>query len=116
MCLELFYQQIGEKDVNLTINQVKEDLIPEQLYSNTLEMQANEGQVHINPIDPSPAVAAHAVLSGHSHLEKWQLFHIFPHFSRGEPKKLHIGVQYIKLKAIKCSSKYQRNHFENRYS
>ena len=50
MCLELFYQQIGEKDVNLTINQVKEDLIPEQLYSNTFEMQANEGQVHVKPI------------------------------------------------------------------
>ena len=35
-----------------------------------------------NPIDPNPAVAAHAVFlqSGHSRPKKRPLFHIFPHF------------------------------------
>ena len=68
----------------------------------------------VNPIDPNPAVAARAVLpqSGRSRPEKRQFFHIFPHFSKIEPFKKylpHTGVQYIKLKLMKCPFQYKRN-------
>ena len=69
-----------------------------------------------NPIDPNPAVAARAVFpqSGRSRPEKRPFFHIFPHFSKIEPSKKylpHIGVQYIKLKVLKCWFRCKRNHF-----
>ena len=42
-----------------------------------------------NPIDPNPAISAHAVFpqSGHIRPEKRTFFHIFPHFSKLEPNK-----------------------------
>ena len=44
---------------------------------------------HFNPLDPNPAIAAHAVFpqSGRSRPEKQPFFHIFPHFSKIEPFK-----------------------------
>ena len=78
---------------------------------------------HFNPIDPKPAIAAHAVFpqSGHSRPEKRPFFHIFPHFSKIEPSKKylpHIGVQYIELKLMKCPFEFKRNNFIliNRYA
>ena len=42
--------------------------------------------------------------------EKWQFYHIFPHFSKREPSKSKkYRVQYIKLKTTKCCFKYKRN-------
>ena len=76
-----------------------------------------------NPIDPNPAVAACAVFpqSGRSRPEKRPFFHIFPHFSKIEPSKKylpHIGVQYIKLKVLKCWFRCKRSHIVsiNRYA
>ena len=76
----------------------------------------------INPIGPNPAVAARAVFpqSGRSRPEKRPFFHIFPHFSKIEPSKKylpHIGVQYIKLKLLKCWFRL-KNHIVliNRYA
>ena len=78
---------------------------------------------YINPIDPNPAVAAHAVFpqSGRSRPEKQPFFHIFPKFSQIEPSKKylpHIEIQYIKLKLMKCWFRCKRNHIVliNRYA
>ena len=59
--------------------------------------------VHLNPIDPNPAISAHVVFpqSGHIRPEKRPFFQDFPHFSKIEPYKKYeplIGVQYIILK------------------
>ena len=46
-------------------------------------------RLNFNPVDPNPDIAARVVFpqSGHSHLERWPFFHIFPHFSKIEPSK-----------------------------
>ena len=69
-----------------------------------------------NPIDPNPAISAHAVFpqSGHIRPEKRPFFQKFPYFSRIEPYKKYepvTGVQYIKLKPMRSSIKYKRNYF-----
>ena len=68
-----------------------------------------------NPIDPNPAIAAHAVFpqSVRSRPEKRPFFHIFPHFPKIEPSKKylpHIGVQYNKLKPMKFPFQYKINY------
>ena len=68
----------------------------------------------LNPIDPNPAIAACMVFPQccHSRPEKCPFFHIFPHFSKKEASKkylLHMGVQYFKLKLMKCSLVYKKN-------
>ena len=73
--------------------------------------------ISINPIDPNPAIAAHALFpqSGHSRPEKQLFFDNFPHFSRIKPFKKylpHIGVQYIKLNLMKRPVQYKRNHID----
>ena len=67
----------------------------------------------LNPMEPNPSVATRVVFpqSVRSGPEKRPFFHIFPHFSKIEPFKKylpHIGVQYIKLKRLKCSFKCKR--------
>ena len=71
--------------------------------------------VHLNPIDPNPAISAHAVFlqSGHIRPEKWPFFQKCPHFSKIKPCKKYeplIGVQYIKLKLTVNSITRKRNN------
>ena len=70
-------------------------------------MRGGESQCrNVIPIDPNPVVYPQ---SGRSP-EKWQFYHIFPHFSKREPSKSKkYRVQYIKLKTTKCCFKYKRN-------
>ena len=73
-------------------------------------------QLCIIPIDPNPAISAHAVFpqSGHIRPEKRPFFQKFPHFAKGELSKKykpHICFQYIKLKPIKSSFICKRNDF-----
>ena len=75
--------------------------------------------LYINPIDTNPAVAACAVFPQSGSISPTAVFPYFStFFQRGTPKKVYIGVQYIELKAVKCSSIYQSNNFVliNRYS
>ena len=67
-----------------------------------------------NPIDPNPAISAHAVFpqSGHIRPEKRPFSQKFPHLSKIEHYKKYeplIGVQYIILKPMKCSIECKRN-------
>ena len=66
------------------------------------------------PIDPNPAISAHAVFpqSGHIRPEKRPFFQKFPHFSKIKPYKRYetlIGFQYIKLKLTEIPIKCKRN-------
>ena len=84
-----------------------EDVLTWELEVLAIVMGGRKKFPPFNPIDPNPAVAALAVFpqSGRSRPEKRLFFHIFPHFSKIEPSKKylpHIGVQYIKLKVLKC--------------
>ena len=68
-----------------------------------------------NPIDPNPAISAHAVFpqSGHIRPEKRPFFKNIPHFSKIKPCKKYeplIGVQYIKLKLTENSITRKRNN------
>ena len=47
------------------------------------------GGLKLNPLDPNPAISAHAVFpqSGHIRPEKRPFFQDFPHFSKLEPAK-----------------------------
>ena len=73
-------------------------------------------RVDLNPLDPNPAISAHAVFpqSGHIRPEKQPFFQNFPHFSRLEPAKKyypHTGFQYIKLKPVQFPVKHKGNDF-----
>ena len=60
----------------------------------------------LNPIDPNPAIAAHAVFpqSGHSRPEKQPFSHIFPHFSKIEPIQKFFCLFFLFL--YRCSSSF----------
>ena len=66
----------------------------------------------LNPIDPNPAIAAHAVFSqsGHSRMEKQPFFHIFP--KENPPKEITAHrVPIYQIKAHKMVIPMQKKSF-----
>ena len=61
--------------------------------------------LYLNPIDPNPAVAARVVFPQSGRI----FFHIFSKRVHTKNYPPGIGVQYIKLKALKCRFKHRRN-------